>query len=395
MQACGAASLNFQQLAQSRGSESPPQKLMKKSTTQHIRQRLARQDTKHSLVAQCADDSRVLLDDFASQATPTYNAWHAVAFAGLIDWIILFRLPVGGKFIRSIVRCGGSEQIRFLFALAQFDSDGNGRISHDEWLEYEKLADPLIGDAVIQCGNLALVGALLLGLTHQVTIGRPVPWQLSEASAGFFGRYDDPLLYASFGFNCAAECAAFFTLTIAVITRHCLTSIMPTRELKLDLLRTTNALGIMSVSLLVTLWCFIFSGVLGVVVASPTFGFLGLGLFAMLFVACLWLIGPIRYTSILLLHTEVRRAMHARGGTFRGSARGRGASGSIGMSVSGSNRGSHASGSLNSNLSGSEGEEAAEVAGCAVSPEASTASRRKVSIQDPGDVQQQLRDLEA
>eukprot|EP00966_Prymnesium_polylepis_P065114 1511263-Prymnesium_polylepis.1 len=90
--------------------ETPP--FTHKSTVaiQQIQQRLERHATKHSLVAQSADDSRVLLDDFASAPAPQYDHAGAIIFGSFIDWLILTRIPVGGKLTRALVRCGGAEQ---------------------------------------------------------------------------------------------------------------------------------------------------------------------------------------------------------------------------------------------------------------------------------------------
>jgi hypothetical protein len=87
------------------------------------------------------------------------------------------------------------------------------------------------------------------------------------------------------------------------------TNVLPTRELKIDLLRTTNALGIMGVSLLLTLWSFLLAGITGTLVASPSVGVLGSAFFFVALVSCMGFIAPIRYLGVMLLHEETKRFM--------------------------------------------------------------------------------------
>ena len=154
-------------------------------------------------------------------AARRYRLLDAILFGSFIDFCILFRrAPFTGPLTRAVVKHGGPEQLRFLLCLAQFDKDGDGDIDDAEWDNYEKLSDALIADSVAMCGNTALVSSLLLGLTHLITMGRPIPYELSEASALAFGAHADSILWGAYAFNTASECAAFFTLCIAVITRN-------------------------------------------------------------------------------------------------------------------------------------------------------------------------------
>jgi len=54
-----------------------------------------------------------------------------------------------------------------------------------------------------------------------------------------------------------------------IITRNLITNALPTRTVKSDMLRTTSALGAMSVSKLLTLWCFLLSCTILPPVVSP------------------------------------------------------------------------------------------------------------------------------
>ena len=273
------------------------------------RRRLLRSDTRHLLVSQGAIEARAVLAELARAPRPVYKLWQAVVYGSFIDMAILVGCPIGSPLTRGIIRYGGPENLRFLLSLARFDSDGDGSIDDREFAAYEKAADALIADSITMCGNLALVSALLLGLTHQVTIGRPVPFVISSESREFFGDGADVVVWVSYAFNLMAEGLAFFTISLAVIARNALTNILPTRELRIDMLRTSNALGRQAISLLLTLWCFLISCMLMPLAASPTMGFLGLGWFLLIMLACMYFIAPLRYTSVMLLHEEIKRTM--------------------------------------------------------------------------------------
>ncbi len=228
------------------------------------------------------------------------------------DGLLAFNPKVRDR-IASVIRHGGPEQLRFLYCVATFDANHDGTIDDREWELYEKQGDLLISDSVAMCSNMGIVGALLLGLTHLITMGRPTAYVLSEQSSEVFETW---LLWLAYSFNAASECGAFFTLCIAVITRNNLTNILPTRELKVDMLRSSNALGIMGVSLMITLWCFLLSAIFGTLVASPREGIVGCSCFVVVLATCCYFIAPIRYMAVLLLHEEVKRFMIDQSGSF-------------------------------------------------------------------------------
>ena len=208
----------------------------------------------------------------------------AMIFGTMLDFAIFSHLPIfcNDEWHQHVVRSGGPEQMRFLLSVAKFDEDGNGSLDDHEWAQYEMLSDSLINEAVTFSGNLAIVGALMLGLTHQLTIGRPGTYELSDDTETEWGRGVDWLAWLAYGFNCASEGFAFFTLAMAVITRSCVTNVLPSRESKIAMLRMTNALGYQSVAMMLALWCFILTVTLGTIVASPTMGFIG---------TAVWLVG--------------------------------------------------------------------------------------------------------
>ena len=183
-----------------------------------LRDRLQRMDSRRTLVARNAYSARQALLEISLIKKPQYKFVHAVLFGAFIDFLIILRwAPFAGPLTQAVVKHGGAEQLRFLLCLAQFDKNGDGDINDEEWANYEKVSDALIADSVAMCGNTALVSSLLLGLTHLITMGRPIPYELSADSSVAFGEW---LLWTAYGFNTFSECAAFFTLCIAVITRN-------------------------------------------------------------------------------------------------------------------------------------------------------------------------------
>ena len=289
----------------------------------YMQRRLSRSNSYRTLVVESSSDAHFVLEAFARIRKPEWQQWKAMLYGCLIDWAILLRADEWmqmDEFVRCVVSCGGAEQMRFLLALAQFDRDGNGTIDDDEWVQYQKLADRLIEDSVTLCGNLALVSTLLLGVTHLVTIGRPQPFVLSDASLEAFGeRNGSVLLGTAYFATVLCECCSLFVLCCALITRNCLTNILPTREVKIDMLRTTNALGMQAVITQLMLWSFLIANLLCVLVASPTHGWIGVTLFLAMACAYVFFIAPIRYLSVVLLHEEAKRSLASRGGSFKAS----------------------------------------------------------------------------
>ena len=307
---------------------SQPSKAAAITSAENVRRRLSRSNSYRTLVVESSTDAHAVLEEFALTPKPEWSQWRAVAYGCTIDWLIVFQadrwLPeiMLDEFTRCVVACGGAEQMRFLLALAQFDRDGNGAIDDDEWAQYEKLADTLIADSSTLCGNLSLVSALVLGMTHLVTIGRPTPFSLSEATVqAFGGDGGEWLLFLAYAFTVLCECCAFFVLCCALVTRNCLTNILPTRELKIDMLRTTNALGMQAVVTVVMLWAFLLASLSSALVASPTHGWLGAAAFAGMVLAFVTLLAPIRFLSLVLLHEEARRSLAHRGGSFKAGGR--------------------------------------------------------------------------
>lgn len=102
------------------------------TSTTAVRRRLKRQLSQRSLVAETATEAYAFLEEFATIPKPEWARWKGSLYGSFIDMLIVTRLPVGDRFTRAIVSCGGPEQMRFMLALAQFDADGNGQIDDSE-----------------------------------------------------------------------------------------------------------------------------------------------------------------------------------------------------------------------------------------------------------------------
>lgn len=258
-----------------------------------------------SLVSDSAVQARVALRQFASYPRPRYTRWRSILYGSFIDWAICLRLPLGDNVFGFIAKRGGPEQVRLLLTLARFDEDGDGTISDEEFAHFLQASDEIIADANAMCGNLAVVSALLLGLSHNVTVGRPVPLAYAPDVETQYGEW---LLWVVYALNLCAESGAFFTMCLAIITRNCVTNIIPTPQHKVDFLRTTNALGHLGIGILVSLWCFLLSTTAETLTTSPHLGILGCAIMLLLLAACMNFIAPMRYLAVMLLHEEI--ALH-------------------------------------------------------------------------------------
>eukprot|EP00965_Chrysotila_dentata_P233610 6199686-Pleurochrysis_carterae.AAC.1 len=203
------------------------------------------------LVADSAAAARKHLLPFAEMKTPPYNLLLAIAYGSFCDFAVTFRLRVPDEFHSFIFRNGGVYRLRFILVNAQFDPDGDGVIDGDELALYEKRADRAIAEMATFFSTLSVVAALLVGLTHYITLGYPLPFEASAETTANLGLQEaDWLLWIAYATNNIAGGASFFTLCASIAARTCLTNVLKSRESKLSLLRTTNLAGILAFSML-------------------------------------------------------------------------------------------------------------------------------------------------
>ena len=185
-------------------------------------------------VAKSAREAREALLPFAEEPAPSFSLGRGILYGATIDWALVSPLRCQSRWFANIVDIGGPEQVRFLLAVARFDVNGDGVIDDDEWKRYEELAEEITDDAYNFSGNLSLIAALMLSLTHLLTMGRPVPFTLSSATEDHFGEHRAQwLLWMGYGSNVISECCGFFTLVISIVTRSCMTNVIPTKETKI------------------------------------------------------------------------------------------------------------------------------------------------------------------
>ena len=261
------------------------------------------------VVSDSAVHARLALEELTLYRFPRYSRCRAIVYGSFIDWAILLRVPLGDNVFGSIARHRGPEQIRLLLALALFDVDGDGEIDETELEKFDQSAEEIIADGKQMCVNLSLVSVMLVGLLHNVTVGRPVPFAFGEGAKEQYGSW---LLWIVYGLNLCGEAGAFFTMCLAIITRNCLTNVLPTRQHKVDFLRTTNALGFMGSTMLISLWCFMLSSIAHALTTNPTLGLLGASLLTLLLLAFMFYIAPLRYRAAKLLHEEVVHTLKKR-----------------------------------------------------------------------------------
>ena len=71
------------------------------------------------------------------------------------------------------------------------------------------------------------------------------------------------------------------------------------------MLRMTNALGFQAVGMLLTLWCFVVASLFGVIVASPSHGFMAAAMWLVCLLSLMVFAAPVRFISMILLHEEL------------------------------------------------------------------------------------------
>eukprot|EP00965_Chrysotila_dentata_P070335 2323793-Pleurochrysis_carterae.AAC.3 len=315
-----------------------------------LNNRFQKKNTVRELVADGAVAAREWLMPFANMETPRYTMRDAIVFGLFVDWAIALNLPVGSDFHRYIIRSGGMEQLRFLLVVAQFDIDANGKIDDMEFELYEKHADESINEAVTFSSNLAVVGALMLGLTHYITLGRPSPYVLSPASKDLFGEAGQVRgLFYLMCLNHHAQlphkraavareqdlAAASDEHAWGTISWNALDAVVRLARLASQMFCCLASLGkrdrdgvnknmlwpacaIMSCSRRArlsdaysALFCraFVLSTVAGTLVHSPSFGALGFIFWMIVCGLTTRLVAPIRYIAAVLLHEEIKRVL--------------------------------------------------------------------------------------
>lgn len=72
-----------------------------------------------------------------------------------------------------LAKLGGAERVAAMLRLVKLDTDCSGTINESEREQFEKLAGAFFDQIILNCQTYAVVGTLVLGITHLQTIGRP------------------------------------------------------------------------------------------------------------------------------------------------------------------------------------------------------------------------------
>ena len=124
------------------------------------------------------------LEELHEFGTTPVPSWHSDHFTSQFQLLVINGIRTlgfgtlwctGKGFWRAFSRLGGESRINLLLTVAKFDRDGNNIISDAEVVAYEKTTAELIASVSSALGSLAVIFTLLIGGTHQNTIGRPIP----------------------------------------------------------------------------------------------------------------------------------------------------------------------------------------------------------------------------
>mmetsp|Transcript_14278 Transcript_14278/g.27862 ORF Transcript_14278/g.27862 Transcript_14278/m.27862 type:complete len:444 (+) Transcript_14278:420-1751(+) len=217
----------------------------------------------------------------------------------------------GGKLLGSVVRMGGPAQIRFLLSVAESDANGDGEIDDYEWQLHESQGEQKLNGLRALSDTTSVVCTLMLGLTHLVTIGRPVPYELSPRTEETFGfTIGQALVWTAYGCNVLSEVSALMTLIVCFSTRYFLLMVLPTLESKIEWVQRTRPIIKMTYGYSCSVWFFSLSLMFGGIVASPDFGFLAVGIMAILAWAAACVHSQMYLQATFLLVEEVKNVLH-------------------------------------------------------------------------------------
>ena len=87
---------------------------------------------------------------------------------------------IADQMISQVNALGGPGEVRFLLNVASLDATGDGLVGQAEWEVWTSEGEQYLQGVRTLCDNAAVVCSLMLGLTHLVTIGRPITFEPSS-----------------------------------------------------------------------------------------------------------------------------------------------------------------------------------------------------------------------
>jgi len=213
-------------------------------------------------------------------------------------------------FTRSIINIGGLERVQLLISMARFDIDGDGSIDQAEFEVSRSAGEKCVANAVSGCANFAIIAALLFGVTHLTTIGRPVAWEVNPASVEAHGEQSTAIvMWVVYCLNVVAETLALGVIITSIFIRQLLCNALPSVISKLVFLSDTNVLANMATSatwmLAAIVWIVALSGFLSV----PTYGFVSTLIFPLLCALVIPTVYPAFEKTAIRLHLEAESIM--------------------------------------------------------------------------------------
>ena len=207
--------------------------------------------------------------------------------------------PNSTNVVTQMQSLGGLADVRFLLSVASLvveEVDGHGEVDMIEWETYENEGEQYLQGVRTLCDNAAVVCSIMLGLTHLVTIGRPVRFEVSSlwateaAGQAWMGEAQQALLWLAYGCNVLSELAALGTLVLAVSCRSILLTMLPSLEQKIEWIAMIRPIRMQTHGISLVFSSFSVSIALCALVSSPTFGWVAV---AMVMISS-WIVGRIR-----------------------------------------------------------------------------------------------------
>jgi len=160
------------------------------------------------------------------------------------------RVDVGQhhSFFGCIAALGGPARVSTLLKLVKCDPNMGGHwLDKAELEQYKRQGIEFVGQVVANCQTMSVVGTLVVGLTHQSTIGRPAVWQPSADFVDSFGqRAADICMWLGYTANLYTELAAITLLLFCITIRQLLVAILPNLQSKLKFIRKANPSGLIA-----------------------------------------------------------------------------------------------------------------------------------------------------
>lgn len=254
----------------------------------NVRRMAAASDTMRKRLAQRAHDARVKLRPLAKCPTPERSPARDCVNSYVMVWCWRPCVsPCMEAVAARVKELGGPAEVRFLLSAAKVDMSGHGEVDHLELQLYESEGEVYLQGVRTMCDNAAVVCSLMLGLTHLVTIGRPVPFQLANEATYPHGWHDESyvsadvlqaLLWVAYACNVASEAAALGTLVLAFATRSILLTILPTLEAKVEWISQIKPMLLQTRGINLVFITFSLSMALCALVASATFSWIAVGI---------------------------------------------------------------------------------------------------------------------